>query len=260
MKPLYLFCSLAVLLLALSTTSFAQVDAIKRASKSGSSGSSSGGSSSGEGGNISANGCANGIWLTAQLGRGMVGWQGHQLQRRTDIPSVVSLEVMGQVALQPPANYLLLPRIRGNWGLFSTDFRYNFLIEDAGIDNQVKSLGTFDWQVLQMNFVNSKHVTVRLGGGLMAENFGDHNGFFEWTFGTDLRFKENKWGGGAEYRATDVSDVGVMPRREVNARMEHRLLEWKRLKGYATVGGVFQRYYNAVSVWGVQTGLIFRLQ
>ncbi len=165
---------------------------------------------------------------------------------------------MPQVALQPPANYWLLPRVRANWGLISTDFRYNFLIENDQLGGGLQSLGTYDWQAFQMNVVTTKPVTVRGGMGFMAENFGERAMFFEATLATDLRFQEGKIGGGAEYRV--AKDGTATPRREFNARVEYRVLQWRRLNGYATLGGLFQRYYDVVDVWGVQTGLIFRLQ
>ncbi|MDJ1472789.1 hypothetical protein [Xanthocytophaga flava] len=235
---------------------YGQIDKIKKASHSHSP--SSGKSSSGDNGR-SGNNSAFALWAFWQAGKGMILWQMYQLNQKDTIPSIISLDVMPQVGIQPPDNYWLLPRIRGNWGLFSMDFRYNFLMEDDALEGKIKSLGTFDWQIVQLNFVNTRPVTVRAGFGTMIENFGDHNAYFEWTLGGDLRLKEGKLGGGLEYRATE-SHFGIMPRREINARVEYQLFQWHRLKGYGTLGGIFQRYYSDINVWGMQTGFIFRLQ
>ena len=243
-----------------SNAAQAQVGAIKGASRSNSGGGGSGssGRSSGGGGRSDGGFNGGGAFFFFEAARGVAVWQAYKLRQRGDVPSVVSLEIMSQVALQPPANYWLLPRVRANWGLVSTDFRYNFLIENDQLGGGLQSLGTYDWQVFQMNWVTTKPVTVRGGMGFMAENFGERAAFFEATLATDLRFQEGKIGGGAEYRV--AKDGTATPRREFNARVEYRVWQWRRLNGYATLGGIFQRYYDVVDVWGVQTGLIFRIQ
>ncbi len=249
---------MSFLLLLICSTAQAQIDQIKRESGKNSSGSSSRRGSGDSGGSHSS---ATGFWLALEVFRGIGIWQNNLLSRRSDIPSIVSLEIMPQLAIQPPNNYWLLPRVRGTWGLFSTDFRYNFFIEDAPLEGKVKSLGTFDWQIVQLNFVNTQPVTVRGGIGFMSENFGDHATFMETTLSTDLRFKEGKIGGGAEYRVASDYDTNVTPRREINARFEYRLGNGGRhLKSYVTLGGIFQRHYSTVNVWGIQAGMIFRIQ
>jgi hypothetical protein len=59
---------------------------------------------------------------------GLADWQQYKLKKSEVNPSLVSLDVITQVATQPSRYYLVNPRVRGNWGLFSSDFRVNYLL------------------------------------------------------------------------------------------------------------------------------------
>ncbi|MBL7849559.1 MAG: hypothetical protein JNN04_01565, partial [Cyclobacteriaceae bacterium] len=92
-------------------------------------------------------------------------WQKYKLHpdNRQRYPSMVSLDMYAQAGYKDKA-YMFWPRIRGNWGLFSTDFRANYLFEkdDTG---GYKQLHTNDWQVLQLNITTSRLLTFRVGLG-----------------------------------------------------------------------------------------------
>lgn len=88
---------------------YAQVDAIKSSS---SSNSAVGERSSGRG----AAGFAD--FFVYLLFDNVIPWQQQVLQKKTEIPELVSLELRLQTGLQPSTYYLALPRIRANWGLF----------------------------------------------------------------------------------------------------------------------------------------------
>ncbi len=62
--------------------------------------------------------------------RGLAAWQMSTLQHRGEVPNVLSLEVYGQAAIQPSTYYIFNPRVRGNWGIFLTDFRMNYMVEE----------------------------------------------------------------------------------------------------------------------------------
>jgi hypothetical protein len=180
----------------------------------------------------------------------VVQWQQQKLQRREEVPSMVSLDVMVQTAVQPSSYYIINPRIRGNWGLFSTDFRINYIIEED-IDGP-KHIRTNDWQVLQVNLVTTRDVTARVGGGIIQEAYGDKNTYPEWTGALQFRPITNKVGGTIEYRGSEM-------RKEANAHIHYALFTKKRLHGYLTAGAVFQRYYSKVNLWGLQGGITFSI-
>lgn len=244
MKPL-----LITLLLALGSTALhAQVDEIKKASSGNSSRSSD--RSSGGGG-----GCS---FLFDFFIGNVVEWQAVKLRDdRSRYPSMVSLDVMLQSGIKPSSYYMFWPRIRGNWGLFSTDFRMNYLIEEDM--EGFKHIRTNDWQVLQINFITSRFFTLRGGTGFMQEAFNTKEVYSETAFMMFIHAPDQTKSLGFEYRFSKDWDTGANPRREFSIQYQHQLFSTGILHGYASVGGVYQKYYNTIDVWGVQAGVVFRL-
>jgi hypothetical protein len=187
----------------------------------------------------------------------LINWQEYKLQKKHVNPYMVSLDIISQVAIQPSRYYLYNPRIRGNWGLFSTDFRINYLLEENVLGAQ--DLSSIDWQVLQLNIVTTHNVIGRIGGGFMKENFGGRQSFFESTYGIFVQLNSKGIGVSAEYRLAQDFVTGAIPRREVSAQFEKRLFSKGYWNTYLTLGGAYQRYYESISVWGVQAGLAFRI-
>lgn len=244
-------CLVTLLFLAVLTVS-AQVDDIKSASKNNSSNRSSGSGSSDRG-----SGGGGNMFFFFDMFRLLGAWQGNVLDKRDNVPQIVSLDLMMHMAAQPSSYYTFNPRIRGNWGIFSSDFRVNYLFEqtiDGGSD-----LTTIDWQILQLNFVNTKHVIVRAGAGYMQEQFADHLSYFESTISSNLMFDDNKWGGFVEWRSAKDFETSAVPRREFNLQVQKQVFEAGRWHGLATAGLQFQRWYSSINVWGMQAGFVMKL-
>ena len=239
--------TLTLLLTLLAFASFAQVDEIKKKSKENSERKESSGGSSGGGGNFFA---------FFDMFRFFGMWQADKLAKREINPRIVSFEAFAQAAVQPSNYYLVQPRLRGNWGLFSTDLRFNWLIEQDINGN--KELSTIDWQIVQFNLVTTKSVTGRVGLGSMYENFGDYNSFFESSFGLSVYPEPWQLAFNVEYRVANDFTTGAVPRREFNFSLEREVFSFGKWHGNATLGGVYQRYYEAISVWGIQAGLVMR--
>ena len=219
----------------------------ERSSPRRSSSSASGGTDVGSGDNWGF-----GTWLVVETIGQVANWQAYKLRKRFDNPSVVSLEIMPHLGLNPPDYYVAMPRIRGNWGLFSTDFRYNLLIEPTVEGYQ--SFRTLDWQILQLNLVTTRPVTFRVGTGFSHESAA-RRAFHESTFALEGRLREDQWGWGAEYRVSKDYETGAVPRREFGLRGGYKIWEKGKTRGYLTLGGFLQRYYGRVNVGGIQGGI-----
>lgn len=233
-------------LLLCNISSSAQVDAIKKAS---SNHASSRGSVSSRSGRNSDRGYSSGIFVDLFFGS-LVQWQEVKLRKKEINPTVISFDVMLQGAIQPSSYYILHPRIRGNWGLFSTDFRFNYLIEEEF--KGVKHIRTNEWQILQMNVITTRHVIARIGGGILNESFSGGKTFGEGTLGLHLQTTNQQLGGMIEYRWSE-------PRTEWNAQAQFRIFQTGSLNGYVTAGLVHQQYYNTINVWGMQGGFMLRI-
>lgn len=235
-----------VLIFILTGSLFGQVEEIKRAASAASSSVrfEGGGSSS-----LSGSGIVVDIFFNLMFS-GVVSLQQHRLHQREKIPAIVSLDLMLQGGGQPSSYYIIHPRIRGNWGLFSTDFRFNYLIEEDF--DGMKHIRTNDWQVLQLNLISTRDVTIRIGGGVLHEAFEGTRSYGEWTAALQLQPAISKCGGTIEYR-------GSSPRKEVNAHLQYHLFDKGILHGFATAGVVYQRYYEDIKAWGLQGGFVCRL-
>lgn len=246
MSKKFLFISL-ILFFSLRHVGLAQVSEIKSASsrhsKSGKS--VSGGSSGAE----SDGGILGDLFVQVFIG-GIINVQQVKLQKRHTVPSIISLEAMMQGAVQPSSYYILTPRFRGNWGLFSTDFRFNYLIEE-GID-EVTHLRTNDWQILQLNLVTTRDARFRAGGGILQEAYSGKKTFAEWTFGLHIEPFDSRLGGVAEYRTADN-------RKEGSLYLQCNVTEYGKLHGYLTLGAIHQRYYRNIDVWGIQAGYVLKI-
>src|SRR5262245_5141162 len=147
---------------------------------------------------------------------------------------------MLQCAAQPSSYYIAHPRIRGNWGIFSTDFRFNYIIEED-IDG-LKVLQTNDWQILQVNLVTTRSVKVSVGGGVIYEAFGERNDYPEWTTAAQVLPFGKRMGGMAEYRGSEA-------RNEISGQFRYVIRERGKMHWSLTMGAVYQRYYEEVTVW-----------
>lgn len=231
-------------ILIAQTGVFGQVSEIKEASSTSGKGQSGGGDRSGSGG-----GLAFDIFFNVLFGE-VVQAQRQKLQRRDELPGVISVEAMVQATVQPSAYYLVHPRIRANWGLFSTDFRFNYLLEES--IGQTEYLRTDDWQIIQLNLVTTRDVDFRIGGGMMHEAFSGEKVYGEWTMALGVHPSQSTLGGIAEYR-----NAGV--RKEISGSVHYRVFDRGPMHGFLTGGILYQKYYSTISVWGLQGGMVLKI-
>jgi hypothetical protein len=241
------YISLAIILFV-SAHAFAQVNDIKR---------SSAGKSGGSEGRGGSGGVGAAYFLINFAVRGLVPWQINTLHKRGEVPNVLSLEVYGQVAIQPSTYYIFNPRVRGNWGILLTDFRMNYMIEDK-LGGPV-DLRTDDWQILGLNVINTRMVTARISTGIMHEAFGDGNIYSESAIGLSVMRPDQKIGGMGEFRWSRDYTYNTTPRLEASLGVQRKLFDRKAIHMFATGGVMFQRYYSSINVWGMQAGLAFKL-
>jgi hypothetical protein len=236
------FLILIVSIIVLVNSAICQVSDIKKASSSR--------SSSSENGGIGSATAAAAFEVLNLSVNALIEWQRVKLQDRAENPSIVSFEIMAVAAVQPSTYYIVNPRVRGNWGLFSTDFRLNYLIEE-GLDG-VRHIRTDDWQVIELNIITAPKVNFYVGWGFLHEAFGEGAYHNEWT--TCLRISPSRtpFKVQAEYRHS-------VPRIEVNGNIQYPILTRAKSGIYLMVGGAFQQYYSSITVWGIQGGIMVKL-
>jgi len=242
-----LTCLTAVIILTVSISSFAQIRNIKSFS-----------SISRSGGESALGGYGQAAYfLLDMMTNGAIQWQRSALSKKPQIPSVISLEVMMQIASQPSRYYVLNPRVRANWGILLTDFRMNYMFEQ--VPGGLVDLRTDDWQVLGLNLIQLPTFNVRVSTGIMYERFGNNNTFNETVFGAQWRSPSGRFGAIGEYRTARNYGTGERPRAEFNASFLRTIARTQRSDLSLTIGGVYQVYYSEIPVWGLQGGIMARV-
>lgn len=242
--------AIVIVTLLLPVLSFAQVDGIRQASKNNSTRSS---------GSDNSSDSDNGFFYRVLFF--LPEWQKYKLleDNKTRYPSMVSFEAMIPGGYKAKDTYFLWPHVRANWGLFSTDFRMNYMFEKNDAGGGYKQLHTNDWQVLQLNITTSRVITFRVGAGMMTEAFNNFNRYTELTVGLGLHAPDQSNMFYIEYRDAFKSGLDVKARIELNAQYMHQIFKTGALKGYLTGGVVYQKYYSQIDFWAVQAGLAFRV-
>lgn len=260
-----------IFLLSVPLLSSAQkIGKIKDMAEQNASGSSSGGSRSrGSSDNFRSNLFANlfvdlidimlsGIWLSPEE-RAYI--RERRIEKRAQglLNPKFGLDVEFNYGGVPNDYHSLRPRIRGQIGVFSTDFRFSSLIEPRLDGSDIYN--TLDWQIIQIAWVNMPQVTFRTGIGIMHE-YDTNLSYPEFTGSFDIYFNQQKIRFAPEFRyAQDfTSEFGrVVPRSEVNAELSYALLMKPHFKIYGGINALYARYYQSVDIWTVGAGLKLRV-
>ena len=255
MKRLSIYVSI---LFFCSQNIFAQIDEIKNKSRQNSSSSNSDHQSSAgsAGSNSSGSNFMFNLFFNV-IGSGLGQWQRNVLLKRDINANIVSFESMFQVAAQPSQYYVFNSRIRGNWGIVTTDFRVNYMLQED--INGTKELRTDDWQIVALNIVNTKNAIARIGTGFMHEGFSGGSSYSESTMALIVTSNSQKLNGMVEYRVAKDFTTLAIPRREISVMLQKKIFDTGAAHGFITIGTQFQRYYNSINVWGIQAGFILKL-
>jgi len=143
--------------------------------------------------------------------------------------------------------YSVLPRIRGTYGLFSTDFRFNSLIEYNA--NKIEDYTIFEWQILQLNFVPVRAFNFRIGAGMLYEQYTGKI-YNENMIALGFQLLKSQMLIDLEGRACWDYDSGNSVFQEVNLRLSQRIIKVGGTYIYAALGGVYQRYYPNIDIEG----------
>ena len=189
------------------------------------------------------------IDIFAEIFAGLGHAQANMLSRKAEEPWLVSL------ATDLPFGYyfkeetfLFLPSIRGNWGLFSTQLRYNLIQDKTGF------FRTLDWQIIQLNIVARPKVNFWIGTGISYE-FDSESTFHDNLAGLALHLKDRTIHPAVEFRFSRDYETAVTPRLEVHPRVDFLVSRTRLFDFNISAGMVFQRYYEEVNFFFLQTGL-----
>lgn len=196
----------------------------------------------------------------------------HHLQIMNSItdPSKLSFDVSPAIAYGLHYNkdsrvlydyFNVLPQIHGRWGVLSTDFRYNLLLDFQ--DFTVDAFKSWEWNIIQINIQPADEHLITFGTGIAFETSSKsiynenlfsyryktldqmYFGQFTCRFSTDYSFYEN---------STDAFFF-----TEINLNGGIKFLTTTHLFGYITFGLIYQNYYLSHNIFLAQGGLNFNI-
>ena len=173
------------------------------------------------------------------------------MEQKSVYPYVSSLEakVWGGIS-SDEETFFISPGLQGNWGIFSTDFRFTYLDDNTG------TLNSLDWQILKLN-VPVK--TFKASAGVGFTSLTDLAvSYFEYTFGSELHIFRDKVVLSGEYRGTSENDNSEVFRREVNFQVDYLTNSFGRFHLSPMAGFRFQEYHESIDYWMVNIGVAMR--
>ncbi|MBU0488915.1 MAG: hypothetical protein KKA07_18725 [Bacteroidetes bacterium] len=181
----------------------------------------------------------------------MIDYQEELLNKRDLIPRTVSLDFMPHFSVDPTGSYCISPRLKGNWALFSTELRYNYMIQDQSF------FGTTDWQFI-LNPLITEFIDMGVGTGIMYETSSGEI-FNESTAFMNGYINENRVTVGGEFRAALDYTSASVPRMEANFRVGYLVLNTPNFYGWLTTGFSYQEYYQTTQHFGILVGFSLNL-
>ncbi len=177
-------------------------------------------------------------------------------------PSVVSITARAGFAMglhyTSSKNYIYvnyLPGIRANWGVISTDFRYNILTEYT--DNFPNLFTSWDWLFL-FNYEPVETFKMTMGTGVQMEKY-TNSYYNEHYLGFKIGVFNNRDYIDIDTRLSMDYNSGELPFFEGGIRYNTRIINTRSLFVYVTIGGIYQNYYSSHDIWAAQGGITLNI-
>lgn len=172
------------------------------------------------------------------------------LEKRETYPERVSLEGSVNAAVDATGGTMgFQPKLRANWGIFATDFRYSRIEDYSG------SLNAIDWQVLTLR-VPIKKLNLEYGIGFTSL-LDPGITYFESSAGADWRMRQ-KLTVNAVYRWTAKNNYGERFRQEASVACDFQTWQWGKLRVAPMLGYTYQKYFDVDQIHFVKFGLVGR--
>lgn len=169
---------------------------------------------------------------------------------------IVSLDFGLEGGYGIPSAMQVIPRVRGNWGLLATDFRY-YLGREFG-NGFIADHSTLDWQVLMYNIVPLRTVNLRVGMGF-SYDISDDLFNLESSAALNLYLIDEIFAPKFEFRHSWSTALQEVARWEGSGSLDFLFLDGIDIQGYLGAGARFQRFHQTTDQWALTGGVRFNL-
>ena len=176
-------------------------------------------------------------------------------ENRDEYPRNFSFDVSFNAGFSMDNDLLMLPQLRGTYGVFRSDLRINYLAE---FDNMAAEIyQTYDWQILQLRIPVIPEMSFGFGGGFMYEEYTEQY-FPEASLFCSFSGYENLYD--VEFSFRYASDENTTIRTETGIIGGLKTFRLPGLSVYTNLGFMYQNYYSEFSFFMITGGLSFSIQ
>ncbi|MFM2048837.1 MAG: hypothetical protein RI955_1385 [Bacteroidota bacterium] len=206
------------------------------------------------GGNCDAACLEMGCNITLQLLPVLIDWQKKRLAKADDIGRIISFKGEGIISANTSPYFIAQPQISGTWGLLGSSIRYY-----AAVDKTGDLYNTLDWQIIELNFVQTKNFDLKIGTGVMKELFSNR-AYWENTMAvafyseTYPRLKLNTT---FRYASDGYEWAKDVPRIELNTKIQYDIYRTNKWNWGVETGLIYGSNFG-VEIWGVQAGIYYQ--
>ncbi|MBX9853663.1 MAG: hypothetical protein K2X86_18115 [Cytophagaceae bacterium] len=190
-------------------------------------------------------------------GQGLYFAQKAALDARKNHREITSLEAGFYGGYYPRMDgFFYGPQVKANWGIFSTEFRQQRIVDGTGI------LDTYDWQVIKFN-VPTHPVGFSTGLGFSRVPYSEIT-YLEYSVNGYVRFLKNRSVADIGYRATERNSSNIRFRREFKITLDYELGKFatgkqSNLRFCPMAGFTYQSYFNRINQYYFIAGLNLKL-
>ncbi len=184
--------------------------------------------------------------------RGLEYGQSLMQYRREAHPETFSLEGELMAGFDFPNNAeQFSSSVRGNWGIFASDLRLNYVNDVTG------GLHALDWQVLKLRFP-LKNIKFEYGLGF-SHVFSPSKTYFDQSTGFDWCFFHRKATVRGQYQWSQNTTLGSRYRQEWRLDACYEMAQTGHLRFAPTAGFVSRNYFGTTHFHFLQLGLRLQL-
>ena len=141
--------------------------------------------------------------------------------------------------------------LRGNWGIFGTDFKYNNLKDITG------QLKTIDWQVMVIR-IPIQNFKIDYGLGFIGILDQDQ-AYYNSSIGFDWRLPNVGINIASAYQWSQRTSLGTRYKRGFILRADYEIYGYKKLHLSPMLEYAYQNYFEETSFSLISVGVIIRL-
>lgn len=230
-------------------------------------------------------GCqVGGDYCTYQLFSSIWSFERKALDKKSNdgIKRIISLETQlmaGGIGSNEASRITIQPRVRFNAGIFAMDFRYKGMYSNFSTFSNYQNSNTFwdsyktyDWQILALNFLNTKKLRLQTSLGMIIDerntrrdslgavtviyNAKQSKTFFEVTIGANYYFdEEDKSRLFFEIRNSPQMTRLYSHRTEYGLTYYRAIYNGPQLMIQGLVNATYTRYFKNTNMYIIQAGI-----